>query len=85
MLEVCFERARGMFLTALHRAGVRFRPCSRHVLTVLDRAGAMFRLCSRYVLTVFDPTGGKFRPCSRYELKVLTVLEVCFDRARDMY
>ena len=123
VLEVCFERARGMhrpcsrYDSIVHevcfdRARVMFRRCSRCVSTVLevsfgrrswyvstaarslldharvlfasmletcfDRPQSMFWPSSRYV-----PTDMRyFRPCMRY---VLTVLEVCFNRAWSMF
>ena len=54
MLEVCFDRARGMYYQRSIVAEGMFRPCSRYVLTVLDRAKGMFRPCSSFVLTKND-------------------------------
>ena len=89
LLQVCFDRARCIFwpdpryiLTVLEvcfgPARVLFQSCTRYVLNVLNRARGIFCTFSIYILTQHEV-------CSWSSSYVSTVLEVYFDRARDMF
>ena len=82
VLEVCFDRARGMF-----------RPCSRYVSTVLevcsDRARGMFLPCSAVLEVYFECARDMFWACSRYVKSLCStqtpVSTNFFQSSTDMY
>ena len=91
MLDVCFDRAPGIFQPCLRCVSivldVSFGRSSWYVSTV---AQSLFRPCSSYVCgnarDMLRPSINMFRPFSRYVLTdlrdVLTIHEVYFDRRR---
>ena len=100
VLEVCFDRARGMVRPSHEVCFDRSRGMFRPSLEVcFDQAGVMFRLCTKYVSTMLEFVSSVawviFLPCSKNVFDqvdfdhrpsyVSTVLEVCFDLARSMF